>query len=66
MQLRATAFGGVMNNGDEGNEITLDLATGMIFFVKKGITKIAHISACDWLELDDVPPIPAQVTAPKK
>ena len=52
-----------MNDGDEGNAITFDTDTGVVYFLRKGITRALHVSSCDWLELDDIPPPPVP---PKK
>lgn len=53
-----------MNDGDEGNAITFDTDTGLVYFTKKsGMMRALHVSSCDWLELDDIPPLPVP---PKK
>lgn len=45
-----------MNNGDEGNQITLDDQTGILSFTKPGRTRMVPFSACAWVEVaNDVP-----------
>jgi len=52
-QIRATAFGGIFKNGDEGNQLTFDDATGIVYFTKPGMTKALHISSCAWIEYEN-------------
>ena len=49
-QIRANALAGIMKNGDEGNAITFDDVTGLVYLAKAGTTRVLHVSNCAWIE----------------
>ena len=53
-QLRANALAGIMSQGDEGNRISFDEARALVYFTKQGRTRIVHLSACAWVEVEEI------------
>lgn len=52
-QIRSNALAGIFTNGDEGNAITFDDETGIVYIAKPGRTRALSISACAWVEFEN-------------